>query len=101
MSHPNETSAAPADNATTAAEPSGVDAASADGDASDKPNQGLGIGAVLSSTIAAAVGVQSSRNRRRDFEQGRARDYIIAGIGFTIVFVLTMIFIVRTVLGGL
>ena len=65
------------------------------------PRKGLGLRAVLSSTIAAAIGVQSSDNRRRDFEQGRARDYIFAGIAFTIVFVLTMIFIVRTVLGDL
>ncbi len=53
---------------------------------------------VLSSTIAAAVGVQSSANRKRDFSRGKASHFIFMGIGFTIFFVLLMVALVSMVL---
>jgi len=55
---------------------------------------------VLQSTIAAALGVQSSKNRERDFTEGKASQFIIAGIIFTALFVGLMLLIVRTVLSG-
>lgn len=54
---------------------------------------------VIGSVFAAAFGVQSSRNRERDFSQGSYRHFIIAGIVFTVLFVLTLIAVVRVVLG--
>jgi hypothetical protein len=53
---------------------------------------------VLSSTLAAAFGVQSSKNRERDFTKGKPSQFIFMGIGFTLVFVLIMIGVVSLVL---
>ncbi len=53
---------------------------------------------VLGSALAAAFGVQSSRNRKRDFSQGKASHFIIMGIGVTAVFVLIMVGVVSWIL---
>ncbi|NKC00783.1 MAG: DUF2970 domain-containing protein [Pseudomonadales bacterium] len=53
---------------------------------------------VLHSTLAAAFGVQSSKNRERDFTRGKASQFILMGIGFTVVFVLVMVGIVTLIL---
>ena len=53
---------------------------------------------VLHSTLAAAFGVQSSKNRKRDFTHGKASHFILMGVGFTVVFVLIMATIVSVVL---
>lgn len=55
---------------------------------------------IVGSTLAAAFGVQSSRNRERDFSRGRVSHFIVAGIVFTVVFVLAVIVVVRLVLGS-
>lgn len=55
---------------------------------------------VIASTIAAAFGVQSSRNRERDFTLGRPSHFIIAGIVFTVLFVLGVLLVVNLVLSG-
>lgn len=52
------------------------------------------------STVAAAFGVQSSSNRKRDFTKGKASHFILFGIGFTVLFVLAVVMVVRTVLGS-
>jgi hypothetical protein len=53
---------------------------------------------VIGSVLAAAFGVQNSANRERDFAGGSATTYIIAGIIFTIVFIFTILTIVRMVI---
>jgi hypothetical protein len=58
----------------------------------------LGFWQVVSSTVAAAFGVQSSRNRERDFAAGKPSHFIIAGLVFTVLFVLGMILLVNLVL---
>lgn len=58
------------------------------------------IGQIALSTIAAAFGVQSRRNQERDFEHGNIYTYIIAGIVFTIVFVICVAFVVSRVLAN-
>lgn len=55
---------------------------------------------VVTSTVAAAFGVQSSRNRERDFSRGKASHFIIAGIVFTVLFVLAVVGVVNLVLGS-
>lgn len=55
---------------------------------------------VVGSVLAAAFGVQSSKNQERDFKHGKARNFIIAGIVFTVIFGLTVFTLVRTVLSG-
>jgi len=53
---------------------------------------------LVASTVAAAFGVQSSRNRQRDFQAGKPMHFIVAGIVFTVLFVVGMILLVRLVL---
>lgn len=53
---------------------------------------------VVLSTLAAAIGVQSNKNRERDFRSGSIKAYVAAGIIFTTLFVLTLVLVVRTVL---
>ena len=56
---------------------------------------------MLGSTLSAALGVQSERNRERDFSRGKASHFILMGVGFTIVFVIIMVLIVKLVLAQL
>lgn len=53
---------------------------------------------VIKSVLAAAFGVQSSKNRERDFNHGSHKVFIITGIVFTLLFILTVVFVVRVVL---
>jgi len=53
---------------------------------------------VIKSTIAAAFGVQTEEARQRDFSQGNASTFIIAGFVFTAVFVALLVLIVSLVL---
>ena len=64
----------------------------------DKNAAPLTFWQVLHSTLAAAFGVQSSKNRERDFTRGKASHFIIMGIGFTALFVLLMVGLVQLVL---
>jgi hypothetical protein len=50
---------------------------------------------VVKSILAAGIGVQSDKNRTRDFEQGNPLVFIIGGIAFTLLFIA----IVATVVG--
>jgi hypothetical protein len=60
--------------------------------------QAPGLLQAIASAMAAAFGVQSGRNRQRDFKQGKARNFIIAGLLFTALFIAVMIVIVKLVL---
>ena len=53
---------------------------------------------VISSVFAAGLGVQSSKNRERDFKQGRAGVFIAAGVIFTLFFIGTVFTVVQLVL---
>ena len=64
-------------------------------EAEEKP----GILKVFFSVAAAAFGVQNSKTRNRDFTQGNPVVFILAGLIFTILFVLTLLLIVSMVLG--
>lgn len=55
---------------------------------------------IVSSTLAAAIGVQSNKNRERDFTGGNIYTYIAAGIIFTVVFVVVMVLVVKAVLAN-
>ena len=61
---------------------------------SEKP----GFFTVLLSTAAAAFGVQSQRNRERDFKHGNIWVFAVAGIVFTILFILIVFAVVQGVL---
>lgn len=54
---------------------------------------------VIVSVLAAAIGVQSKKNQEKDFSaKGSIVTYIVAGIIFTVVFVVTVIAVVKGVL---
>ena len=71
---------------------------SADTAVPEENTDSLSFWQVLSSTLAAAIGVQSSKNRTRDFGRGKASQFIFMGIGFTVVLVLIMVGVVSLVL---
>lgn len=52
---------------------------------------------VVSSVLAAGLGVQSSKNRERDFKQGKVGVFIAAGIIFTLFFIGVVFTIVQVV----
>jgi len=58
------------------------------------------LGQVIASVLAAGFGVQSEKNRQRDFETGSGTQYVIVGIIATILFVLTIYGVVRLVLSS-
>ena len=66
-----------------------------DEEQNDKP---LTLKEMLQSVLAAALGVQSGKNRSRDFSRGKPSHFIILGLLFTGVFVLTIYGVVRLVL---
>lgn len=53
---------------------------------------------VLHSVMAAAFGVQSAKNRARDFTHGKPSQFLIIGLLFTAVFALTLFGIVKLIL---
>jgi len=53
---------------------------------------------LLQSILAAAFGVQSGKNRSRDFSRGKPGQFIAIGLLFTLVFVLLLFAIVKIVL---
>ncbi|MBE7375336.1 DUF2970 domain-containing protein [Pseudomonas lopnurensis] len=61
----------------------------------DKP---LTLRQMLGSVLAAALGVQSGKNRARDFTQGKPSHFIFLGLGFTALFVLVILGAVKLVL---
>ena len=52
---------------------------------------------VIKSVIAAGIGVQSKKNREIDFEHGTLSHYLIVGLIATLLFILTLAFIVSIV----
>jgi len=62
-------------------------------DATSKPS----FFAVVISILAALFGVQSERNRQRDFNHGNPAIYIAVGIVFIVLFVLTLVLVVNWV----
>ena len=64
----------------------------------EKPSKNLGPLDIMKSVGAAMIGVQSDSNRERDFEQGKASHFIIAGVIFVIIFLVTLGAIVSSVL---
>ncbi len=52
---------------------------------------------IMLSTFAAAFGVQSDQNRQHDFQQKSIVPFLVAGVVFTLVFLLALIFIVSMI----
>ena len=67
----------------------------------EAPNQAptLTWSQILRSSLAAGLGVQSSRNRQRDFADGSPRRFIVMGLVLTILFIALLITVIRIVTG--
>jgi len=61
----------------------------------------VGFFTVVLSAMLAALGVQNRKNLERDFAHSSPFPFIVAGVVFTFLFVVGMIFLVKTVLGSL
>lgn len=66
----------------------------------NQTEKGLSWWQIIGSTLAAVIGVQSRKNKERDFTQGDIKKFIIAGIGFTICFLLGLIMLVNVVVAS-
>ena len=55
---------------------------------------------IVLSTLAAAFGVQSNRNREQDFTHGNIYVYIVSGLIFTVIFIVAIAMIVNFVLSA-
>ena len=64
---------------------------------SDK-KQNLSLTAVIFSVIAAMFGVQNHKKHERDFQHGDPLQFIVVGVIFVAVFVLTLIWVVELIL---
>ena len=53
---------------------------------------------IVKSVMASFFGVQSDKNRRRDFQQGKASHFIVVGIVMTVLFISFLWGIVQFVL---
>ena len=53
---------------------------------------------MLQSVLAGALGVQSGKNRARDFSHGKPSHFIILGLGFTLLFIMVILGVVELVL---
>ena len=61
-------------------------------------HKGLSILQVIQSVFAASMGVQSNKNRERDFSRGSAKTFIVAGVLGTLLFVGAVVMVVKVVL---
>ncbi len=64
----------------------------------EQATEKLSLRQVIGSVLAAGFGVQSSKNRERDFSRGSPGTFIIAGFFFTLGFIATVVLLVRVVL---
>jgi UPF0716 family protein affecting phage T7 exclusion len=69
-----------------------------DSDNEQQTEQPLTLMQLIGSALAAASGVQSSKNRARDFSRGTPLQFIIVGVLFTAGFVLLLIGFVNLLL---
>jgi hypothetical protein len=68
-------------------------------DKQKRPNKRSLLSFVLS-ILAAGVGIQSDKNRERDFANGNPLAFVIGGIFFTLLFIASVAIIVGLVLSN-
>ncbi len=65
-----------------------------------KDDSKMGLWDIVKSVFAAGLGVQSSKNRERDFKQGNAKVFFVAGLIFTGIFIGSVYGVVQMVLAN-
>ena len=53
---------------------------------------------IIKSVLASFFGVQSDKNRKRDFQQGNPLHFIVAGLFLTVIFIMLIVGIVKYIL---
>ena len=71
------------------------DASRTTGAEPDGPRRGTGALSVAKSVGAAMIGVQSRRNRERDFTEGKPLHFVIGGVVGTLAFMLAIWLLVQ------
>ena len=64
----------------------------------NQPAQEVTFGQLLKSVFSAFIGVQSNANRERDFKHGKFSHFVLIGLMFGLIFVLSLVGIVQLVL---
>lgn len=59
------------------------------------------LGRIIQSTLAGALGVQSSKNREKDFANGNIWVFVVSGIIFTVLFIATVMTLVKLAIANL
>ena len=57
-----------------------------------------GLLQIIFSVLAAFLGVQSERNRERDFQHGKSTHYIVVGLIMTLLLIVALVGLVKLVL---
>jgi hypothetical protein len=65
-----------------------------------KSAEGVTLLTIIASLFAGWIGVQSKKNRDRDFQHGKFSHFIIGGVIFLILFILTVVGVVQLVLSN-
>lgn len=65
---------------------------------SQEPRKAPTFWQTVASVAASFFGVQSSRNRERDFKYGKPLHFIAVGLAATLIFVLLVLLVVRMAL---
>jgi len=63
-----------------------------------EPEKPHGLRDVIAGVIAAALGVQSNKNRQRDFEHGSPKQFIVVAVIATLLFILAVYAAVHLIL---
>lgn len=66
----------------------------------DRPQQKPSLLQIICSTLAAAIGIQNTKNHARDFSGGNMYAYLVAGAVFTFIFIMAIVLIVKLVLAN-
>ncbi|AKE51438.1 DUF2970 domain-containing protein [Kangiella geojedonensis] len=66
--------------------------------ATEEKPQGTGFWSTVQSVLGAMFGVQTEQQREKDFEKGSAVQFIVGGIIFVVVFILTILYFVNSAL---
>ncbi|MDX1693028.1 MAG: DUF2970 domain-containing protein [Ketobacteraceae bacterium] len=67
-------------------------------DEQEQEQEKISFLSMIQSVVAGIFGVQSDKNRQKDFRKGDASQFIVLGIVATLILMITMIMIVRSVL---
>lgn len=63
----------------------------------DQNSEPMTLREVIGSVLAAGFGVQSQRNRERDFTRGSAKQFVIVGLIATVLFASTIVLFVKPI----